>query len=109
MAKYSGWVGYITQIESSPGVWTDSAIARKMRGDAISQAKTALVGDSVHDDVTINNRISIVADPYAYDNFMNIKYVEYMKINWKVTSIDIQRPRIILTLGGVWNGPVATS
>lgn len=104
MTKYSGMMGYVTPVQSSPGVWVNHVIEKKVRGDVIRSITNNLPGDTTADDVTISNRISIVGDPYAFENFFNIKYVKYMRVNWKVINIELARPRIILTLGGVWNG-----
>ena len=60
--------------------------------------------ETVNDNVVISNQISIIADPFAMSNFHNIKYVEYMGTRWKITSVDVQYPRLLLTLGGVYNG-----
>lgn len=110
MAKYSGSVGYAEQVETSPGVWENIVTPKKMRGDVIGpSSKTYQQSDKVNDDFTIASRISVVADPYAYQNFERIKCIEYMGNYWKVSNIEIQRPRLIFTLGGLWNGKVGTS
>lgn len=67
-------------------------------------AKRNEQGQSINDNITLNNSISIIADAYAYENFFAIQYVKVMGTAWKVTSVEVQRPRLILTLGGVWNG-----
>jgi hypothetical protein len=54
--------------------------------------------------LAINNQISIVADPFANQNFHSMKYVEFMGTRWKITNVDVQYPRLILTMGGVYNG-----
>jgi len=104
MAKFSGLVGYVTQEETVPGVWTDVVKERKMKGDIIRQSSTSRSSEFVHDDVSLNHRISLIGDAYAFDNYYNIRWVKMDTILWKVNSIEIQRPRIIVTLGEVWNG-----
>lgn len=109
MAKFAGLVGYVTQEETKKGIWSPVTTERKMRGDVIRIANSFVSdgrtsSDKVNDDITLQNRISLVADPYAYSNFTSIKYVKYLNVKWKVENIEVQRPRIILSLGGVWNG-----
>lgn len=104
MAKFTGLVGYVTPTETSPGIWQSIPVERKMRGDVFRLASSVVGDGKINDDVDIQQRISLVADPFAYENFSNLKYVTYMGVKWKVTGVEVQRPRLILTLGGVWNG-----
>ena len=106
MAKWCGIIGYVSeQVETTPGVWTDQIVERKYKGSLsrISSRWTPS-SDSTNDDLTINNQISVVADPFAYQNFHSMKYVELMGIKWKIESVEVQYPRLILTIGGVYNG-----
>lgn len=105
MAKYAGLVGYSTQKETTPGVWTNDIVERKVRGDVIRLSSSFHdSSEKVNDDLALEHRISIVADPFAYENFTNLKYITYLGHKWKVVSIEVQRPRLIISLGGVWNG-----
>ncbi len=103
MAKFFGPVGYAVSSETAPGVWKESIVLHQHYGDILQDHMRPQSDDKVNDNITISNRISIVADPFAISNFHNIKYVEYMGTNWKVTSVDVQYPRLILTLGSVYN------
>lgn len=105
MAKFYGPIGYAVSTETSPGVWEDKIAVRNYCGDVLQHVQNWQKGEGVNDDLTINNRISIVADPFAYENSGSIKYVKYLGSCWKVTGIDVQFPRLILTIGGVYNGP----
>lgn len=109
MAKFTGLVGYVTQTETSPGIWQSIPVERKMRGDVLRLASSVTsdgrVRDgSINDDIDIQQRISLVADPFSYENFSSLKYIVYMGVKWKISGVEVQRPRLILTLGGVWNG-----
>lgn len=104
MAKFAGLVGYVTQEETSPGIWESVETEKKMRGDIVRLANTIGASDKVNDDVTLDNRISLVGDAFAKLHFMDIKYVIYLNTKWKVSSVEVSDRRIILTLGGVWNG-----
>lgn len=104
MAKYYGAVGYATSVEVRPGIWKDEIIERKYYGDVIRNNRRLESGEQVNDDINISNEISILADPYANENFHLIKYVEFMGTKWKVSNITVQFPRLILSVGGVYNG-----
>ena len=105
MAKFYGVIGYGTSEETKPDVWEKKITERKYYGDLIRNTHgNARTTSQVNDDVRIANEISIVADPFAYANFRSMLYVEYMGVKWKVTDVEIQRPRLILTTGGVYNG-----
>lgn len=106
MARYYGIIGYVESIETTPGVWTDKVTERPYSGNVLrNTSRWNTSSDSTNDDLNINNEISIVADQFAYQNFHNIKYAEFMGVKWKVTNAEFsQRPRITLTLGGKYNG-----
>lgn len=106
MAKWYGVVGYAETKQVQPGAWKDEITERKYSGDVIrNSSRWSTSSDSTNDDLNINNQISILADPFAYQNFHSIKYIEFMGAKWKVNSVDAsQYPRLILTIGGVYNG-----
>ena len=104
MSKFYGTIGFAVITESAPGVWQDSIVTRNYYGDILRNTRQYQSGDSLNDNLNISNEFSIIADPFAYENFHSMKYVEYMGIKWKVSNIDAsQRPRLILTVGGVYN------
>lgn len=103
MAKFYGKVGYLSTEETSPDVYSEVLTERPYKGDVLRNQKRYQASEGLNDDVIVNNSISIVADSYAYENAFAIKYVQWMGVLWKVTSIEIQRPRIILSLGGKYN------
>lgn len=104
MAKWHGKVGYVKTENTKPGVWEPKITERPYFGDLLSNSSRWSSSNKVNDDLNIANKISIVADPFAYDNFSAIKYVEFMGALWEVSTAEVQYPRIILTVGGVWNG-----
>ena len=107
MAKYYGSVGFAETKEIRPGVWKPDITERKYYGDIIQNIRKLESSDQVNDDINVSNRLSIVSDPYAYQNFHAIRYAEFMGTRWKVSNVEVQYPRLILTLGGVWNGEQA--
>lgn len=104
MAKFYGTIGYSVTTETSPGVWSEVTDEKTYCGDIIKNNRRWQVSDQVNDNLSLNNVISIVADPFAFENFHAMRYIKLMGASWKILSVDIQRPRILLTVGGVYNG-----
>lgn len=104
MAKFYGLIGFADSVKSSPGVFEDVITERSYRGDLMQNSRRLVSGDQVNDDINISNELSIVADPYVRHNFHSIRYVVFMGSKWKVTNVRVEYPRLILTLGGVYNG-----
>lgn len=105
MARFCGVVGFGYEEETAPGVWVNKFVERTYRGDIVRNTKRWENGKSINDDLTIDNRISIVADAFAYEKVFAMKYVRWMGTDWKIRNVEIQRPRLLLTLGGVYNRP----
>lgn len=105
MARFYGTIGYGVSEETVPGVWSDEITERPYYGDVLNDLRSTSASEKVNDDIRLQNRISIVADAYAYGNYLLIKYVEWAGSLWTVTTVDVERPRLTLTLGGVYNGP----
>lgn len=104
MAKFFGKIGYVISKETAPDVWENAVEEVTYRGDVLRNNKRSDNGAKVNDDISLNNLISIVADAFAYSNFASIKYVDWMGVRWKVTNVEVQRPRLILTIGGMYSG-----
>lgn len=107
MARFQGEVGYGESKETSPGVWEDSMIEFPYYGDVIRDQLNLEEGPGVNQDIAVGNAFSIVADKQAVDHFHKIRYVRWMGTLWSVTSVEIRSPRLILRIGGVYNGPTA--
>lgn len=101
--RYYGNIGYSITEEVSQGVWEPALIERPYYGDVTRNTRRFPVGQSIVDDVQISNEISVVADPFAYENVNNIRYIRWYGAKWKIESVSIQRPRLVLTIGGLWN------
>lgn len=104
MAKYFGNIGYGVTEETRPGVSLPTISEREYYGDIVRNVRRYENSGKVNDDLNINMTLSIVADPFAFQNFHQLKYAEYMGAKWKAVSVEPQFPRLIITLGGVWNG-----
>lgn len=109
MARFYGKVGYGVSVETAPGVWKDSITEIPYFGDVVKNTRQLHDGSKINDDLTVNNSISIVADAFANQNIFAIRYVEWMGGLWEVTDVQVQIPRLLLSLGGVYNGPKAVA
>lgn len=104
MAKYHGMIGFAIQNEQSPGVFVDQVVEREYFGDVINVSfgnQQSSLG--VNDDLRLNDRISIVSNTFAIENLAFMRYVTYMGVKWKITNVEPQYPRLILSIGGVYN------
>lgn len=104
MAKFYGTIGYGVTSEIRPGVWDESITERQYYGDVNRLSKRLQSSDKVVDDITIVNEISILADPFVYENFHAMKYVVYMGAKWKISSVEVKYPRLTIVTGGLYNG-----
>ena len=104
MGKFAGSVGYVIETETNPGVWSATDNVRHMQGDVLRVASTFQGNEKVNKDVTLQHRISLVGDSFAYEHFFEIRWIEYLGTKWEVTLLEVQKPRIIATLGGVYRG-----
>lgn len=104
MAKWYGKIGYADNVEVEPGVWEDSIIEHPYYGDLNRNTRSLQNSGGINDNINLSNEISIVADPYASENFYKMRYVEFAGTKWKITNVEVKYPRLILSIGGVWNG-----
>lgn len=104
MAKFSGKIGYAIQVESKPGVWTNQIVEKSYRGDFVLKQQRWETTEAVNNNLTLDNSVSIIADPYAYTNLGFMKYIIIGGKKWKISSLAINRPRIVLQIGGIYNG-----
>lgn len=107
MAKFHGAVGYGESVETAPGVHQDVIKEREYYGDVQKNNRKLSEGEYLNSDISVGNMISIVADAYANTHFFAIRYVEWAGVRWTVTDVEVQPPRLILRLGGVYNGPTS--
>ena len=103
MARYYGKIGYAKFEETVPGVHETRITERTYYGDIIRNVRKLETTEHLNDNINISNTISIISDPFANENFHAIRYATYMDSKWKVVSVEVQRPRLILSLGGVYN------
>ena len=107
MARFYGEIGYGQAIETpkNSGVWVDQIVEFPYQGDVIRNTRQLANGDKINNDISVGNSISIVSDQYAIEHFFNMKYIRWEGVLWTVTTVEVQSPRLILSLGSVYNGP----
>lgn len=103
MPKYYGRVGYEITTEDSPGVWVAHITEQNYPMDVYRNSRMLQGSSERNDSVNVSMVASLVADPYAYENFHAIRYVEYLDSKWRVTNIEVEYPRLKLTLGGLYH------
>ena len=103
MGKWFGRIGYSEQLEVSPGVWEEKITERQYYGDVVRNIRRLESSVNVNDDINASMEISIVADPFALSNFHSMRYIEYMGSLWKISNVEVNYPRLVLMIGGLWN------
>ena len=103
MPKFYGQIGFAESVETAPGVWDELIVERNYYGEVVRNTRKMVTSNHLNDNIDVNNEISIIADPYANHNFHSMRYVEFMGTTWEVNSIEVQYPRLILSLGGVYH------
>jgi hypothetical protein len=103
MSKFYGRIGFAVNTEVRPGVWDDDIVTYSYFGDWTRNTSRTQTSETLPDSINISNELSIVANPFARENFHKMRYVEYMGTKWKITNVEIQYPRLILSIGGVYN------
>lgn len=104
MAKWFGNIGFADLVETVPGVWKEKIVDRPYYGDLIRNTRRLQSTDQLNDNINVANEISIVADPYANNHIHAMRYVEFQGAKWKVSNVDVQYPRLTLSVGGLYNG-----
>ena len=103
MTRYHGYVGYAIDVEAYPGVWEERISEHEYFGDVLKNRINMQQGSVVNAKITISNSISIIADPFAFEHVYAMRYVTYLGKKWSIANVSIERPRLILTLGGLYN------
>lgn len=104
MAKFFGEIGFAEYVETAPGVISEQITERSYYGVNLRNTRRLQAADQVNDNINVSNEISIIADPYANEHFYAMRYVKFMGAKWKISNVEVQYPRLNLTLGGLYNG-----
>ena len=103
MAKFCGVIGYAITRETEPGIYVEEIVENEYYGDVNRNTRRLREAAKVKDDINFSNQISIVADPFANNNFHAMRYIMFMGAKWKITEVEVQYPRLILSIGGLYN------
>lgn len=103
--RYCGKIGYVVTVDDdTTGICASSTVEKVAKGDVLTNHLRVTDGVNINPDITISNRVSIVSEPFLLNNFQNIRYATWRGTKWAVESVEIALPRVILSLGGVYNG-----
>lgn len=103
MAKYYGRIGYAQTVEKAPGVWVEEIVEKPYYGDQTRSTRKLQGDNNVNSNINVANEISIVADPFANENFFSMRYITFMGAKWKINSVEVQYPRLILGIGELYH------
>lgn len=104
MARFHGNIGFAVFEETAPGVKSEVITERSYTGEVLRNTRRWEKTENLNDNLVLNNQFSIIGDPFAYGNFTSMRYVEWLGAKWKISNIEINRPRLLITVGGVYNG-----
>lgn len=104
MARFCGVIGYEQTVETEPGIYEETIIENQYYGDIIKNTRRMQDNSKINNDINISNQFSIIADPFANNNFHSMRYISYMGTKWRITDVEVQYPRLIITVGGIYNG-----
>ena len=106
MAKFYGKIGFGTEQETAPGVWELVIVERPYFGEIVREALNVVGGQTVLGESKLNNTFRILADGYATENFMDMRYILWLGHYHEIVQVTLeQRPRMMVRVGGVYNGP----
>lgn len=112
MAKFSGVIGFgggFVENPANSGIFTEEITERPYFGDVVRDALKFREADKINNDLTVSNSISIVADAYANEHIYAMRYIRWQGVLWVVSNVDVQHPRLVIRLGGVYNRNTATA
>lgn len=104
MARFSGKIGYVTHVETEPGIWTETITERQYYGDLVRHSRKWGPSDGVNDNIVFSQDISVIADPYLYENSHNMRYVIFQGVKWKIRDFEINHPRVKISMGDEYHG-----
>ena len=103
MPKCSGVIGYALGGETQPGVWTEGITEKKYIGEIVKDNRRIVDQSEINGSINISNNISIISNRFMLDNMDYMRYLTFNNSKWKISSVEIKPPRIIITLGGLYN------
>lgn len=103
--RYSGLIGFLEEnVEVEPDVYGEAIVEHHYYGEVRRNTQRYSINDSINGTISIDNEISIIADPYATNNIANMRYITWMGKKWIIKTVQVNAPRLILSIGGLYNG-----
>lgn len=105
MAKYYGKIGFAELVEdlNEPGVWVEKIKEYNYSGDMLRSNRRLEGSGYLNDNVDISNQFSILSDPYILRNIDKMRYLIWHGTKWKISSVQVEYPRLTLEVSGVYN------
>lgn len=103
MAKFIGELGFGETVVEN-GV-AEQAITEKRYTGQVMWDNRNYDPSKINTDLKLNNAFTVVADRYANEHFMDLKYVRWAGKLWTVSSVEVQPPRLRIYIGGLYSGP----
>lgn len=103
--KWYGDIAIATDVETESGYFEPQLEVRKYYGDIVTNRRSYQPGaDNGTSTVRVNNSISVIMDANLYNNLSRIEYIEFGGALWKISNIEINGVRVILSLGDIYTG-----
>jgi hypothetical protein len=104
MNRYSGVIGIRRPpVEVEPGIFEDVIEEVAITGSIYRRPARWAIGETAQDTLQMNQVISVVAPENIQNSLDGIVYATYQGRRWAVRSIEYNRPRLELSLGGTYN------
>lgn len=103
--KYSGKIGFATQVEANPGVWEDHIIERDYVGDVLQRTERLDLEGSVIPSYRTTTSFSVLSDGVLKERYSDVRYISWRGVRWSVSSVIHKFPRMEMFVAEEYNGP----
>ncbi len=104
MTRFRGSIGINRgSVETSPGIFEPSIEELEVTGE-MRNPSARWPAHQQGGSVSARHALSIVTPEDSIVDYTEVVYVIWQSQKWSVVSIQYKRPRIELTLGGLYNG-----
>lgn len=104
MARFSGILGINRgPVEVSPGIYKPQIEEIVVTGE-IRQEQLSWGQANLREGLRARHVLSIVTPDDGELGFGEVEYIEWQGKKWDVISVAYKRPRLELSMGGIYNG-----
>ena len=104
MSKFWGPIGINRgPVQTAPGILEVVIEELEVSGE-MRQLQLRWPQARMQEGLSANHVLSIVTPEDSDIDFTEVVYIVWQSRKWSVTSIQYKRPRVELTLGGLYNG-----